>query len=160
MSSGGEADRSTVWHPITRDSGHMNATTSTVKTYPAYFTAAGADTFEPTPSAAGYWGDGLLSGPAVAGLAARTLEDRYGDPQFQPARFTIDLLVLARRVAEGHIGLASLIVGIEAIGGAVDIDTAPGSGTSVTVSMTDEPARTPPPLEGGTALIPPIPARG
>lgn len=71
-----------------------------------------------------------------------------------------DLEVLARRVAEGHIGLASLIVGIEAIGGAVDIDTAPGSGTSVTVSMTDEPARTPPPLEGGTALIPPIPARG
>ncbi len=75
-----------------RDSYPMNTTTSTVKTYPAYFTAAGRDVFEPTPSAAGYWGEGLLSGPAVAGLAAYTLEERFGDPAFQPARFTIDLL--------------------------------------------------------------------
>lgn len=72
--------------------------TSTVTTYPAYFTAAGTDTFEPTRSAAGYWGDGLLSGPAVAGLAAHTLEQRYGDPEFQPARFTIDLLKPARQM--------------------------------------------------------------
>lgn len=76
----------------------MNATTSTVKTYPAYFTAVGKDTFEPTPSAAGYWGEGLLSGPAVAGLAAHTLEQRFGDPAFQPARFTIDLLKPARQM--------------------------------------------------------------
>lgn len=69
-----------------------------VTTYPAYFTAAGKNTFEPTPSAAGYWGEGLLSGPAVAGLAAHTLEQRYGDPDFQPARFTIDLLKPARQM--------------------------------------------------------------
>lgn len=48
--------------------------------------------------------------------------------------------VLARRVAEGHIGLASLVVGIEAMGGSVDLDTAPGSGTAVTVTMSDESA--------------------
>lgn len=92
-----EADRSTARAAPTRDSGPMNATTSTVTTYPAYFTAAGTDTFEPTPSAAGYWGEGLLSGPAVAGLAAHALEERYGDPEFQPARFTIDLLKPARQ---------------------------------------------------------------
>ena len=72
--------------------------TSTDTTYPAYFTAVGKDTFEPTPSAAGYWGEGLLSGPAVAGLAAHTLEQRFGDPAFQPARFTIDLLKPARQM--------------------------------------------------------------
>ena len=49
-----------------------------LRTYPAYFTAAGIDTFEPTSSAAGYWGEGLLSGPAVAGLAAHTLFDHAG----------------------------------------------------------------------------------
>ena len=76
----------------------MNATTSPGKTYPAYFTAAGKGTFEPTPSAAGYWGEGLLSGPAVAGLAAHTLEQRFGEPDFQTARFTIDLLKPARQM--------------------------------------------------------------
>lgn len=61
--------------------------------------------------------------------------------------------VLAARVAQGHIGLASLVVGIAATGGVVDVDTAPGSGTSVTVTMTDEPIRDPHPLDGGTGLI-------
>ena len=61
--------------------------------------------------------------------------------------------VLAARVAEGHIGLASLVVGIAATGGVVDVDTAPGSGTTVTVTMTDEPVRDPHPLDGGTGLI-------
>ena len=71
-----------------------------------------------------------------------------------------DPAVLARRVAEGHIGLASLVVGIGAMGGSVEVDTAPGSGTSVTVSMTDQPAHTAPPPDGGTGLILPVPARG
>ena len=69
-----------------------------LRTYPAYFTAARIDTFEPTSSAAGYWGEGLLSGPAVAGLAAHTLEQRFADPQFRPARFTIDLFKPARQM--------------------------------------------------------------
>lgn len=42
---------------------------------------------------------------------------------------------LPDRVAEGHIGLASLVAGIEAMGGTVRLDTAPGSGTAVTVTL-------------------------
>lgn len=68
--------------------------------------------------------------------------------------------VLARRVAEGHIGLASLVVGIGAMGGSVEVDTAPGAGTSVTVSMSDEPAHAADPLKGGTGLSLPVPAPG
>lgn len=43
--------------------------------------------------------------------------------------------VLADRVAHGHIGLASLVAGIEAMGGSVRLDTAPGAGTAVTVAL-------------------------
>lgn len=52
---------------------------------------------------------------------------------FDPAR-------LAARVADGHIGLASLVAGIEAMGGSVRIDSAPGEGTTVTVTLSDGPA--------------------
>lgn len=48
--------------------------------------------------------------------------------------------VLAERVAQGHIGLASVVTGIEAMGGSVLIDAAPGAGTAVTVSLPDRPA--------------------
>ncbi len=48
--------------------------------------------------------------------------------------------ILADRVAEGHIGLASLVAGIEAMGGSVLLDTAPGDGTSVTVTLPTAPA--------------------
>ena len=123
----------------------MSATATTVKTYPAYFAAAGNGEFEPTDSAAGYWGEGQLSGPAVAGLAASALETAldagHGDPDFQP-------------------GLASLVVGIAALGGVVDLDTEPGSGTTVTVTMSSEPVHDVHPLDGGTGLILPIPGRG
>ncbi len=51
--------------------------------------------------------------------------------------------VLPDRVAQGHIGLASLVAGIEAMGGSVRLDTAPGSGTAVTVSLAT-PTPTPP----------------
>jgi hypothetical protein len=59
---------------------------------PAYFVSDGEGTFRPTPAAAGYWGDGVLSGPAVAGLTAWAMEDDFGAPEFMPSRFTIDLL--------------------------------------------------------------------
>lgn len=45
--------------------------------------------------------------------------------------------ILDRRVAEGHIGLASLMVGVEATGGAVDFANRPGGGTVVTVTVPD-----------------------
>jgi len=49
-----------------------------------------------------------------------------------------DPSILDRRVAEGHIGLASLVVGVEAAGGSVDIDPRPGRGTVVTVTVPDD----------------------
>lgn len=49
-----------------------------------------------------------------------------------------DTAILAARVAEGHIGLASLINGVEAAGGSIEIDDTARRGTLVTVSMNDE----------------------
>ena len=49
-----------------------------------------------------------------------------------------DTAILAARVAEGHIGLASLINGVEAAGGSIEIDDTGRRGTLVTVSMNDE----------------------
>jgi two-component system NarL family sensor kinase len=49
-----------------------------------------------------------------------------------------DTAILAARVAEGHIGLASLINGVEAAGGSIEFDGRGGGGTVVTVSMNDE----------------------
>ena len=45
-----------------------------------------------------------------------------------------DPAVLDRRIAEGHIGLASLMARVGAMGGTFDIDTAPGSGTRVRIT--------------------------
>lgn len=45
--------------------------------------------------------------------------------------------ILAQRVSEGHIGLASLIVGVEAAGGSVDFRPRAGGGTEVTVTVPD-----------------------
>ena len=64
----------------------------------AYFESIADDVFEPTTLAGGHWGENLISGPAVAGLAARALEKDFGQPGFIPARFTIDLLKPARQV--------------------------------------------------------------
>lgn len=46
--------------------------------------------------------------------------------------------ILARRVAEGHIGLASLVVGVESAGGSMSFTPRPGGGTVVTVTVPDE----------------------
>lgn len=46
-----------------------------------------------------------------------------------------DPTILARRVAEGHIGLASLVVGVEATGGSVDFGERRGGGSVVTVTV-------------------------
>lgn len=77
----------------------MNTITATA---PAYFTGGtddvDRDTFRPTPAAGGHWGEDLLSGPAVAGVAAWALERDFGQPDFMPSRFTIDLMKPARRL--------------------------------------------------------------
>lgn len=48
-----------------------------------------------------------------------------------------DPAILDRRVAEGHIGPASLVVGVEATGGSMDFGRRPGGGTVVTVTVPD-----------------------
>ena len=57
--------------------------------------------------------------------------------------------VLDRKVAEGHIGLASLVVGVEAMGGAVRFARTPGGGTTTIVTM---PVRSPAPTARLTRL--------
>jgi two-component system NarL family sensor kinase len=49
-----------------------------------------------------------------------------------------DTAIIAGRVTEGHIGLASLINGIEAAGGTIEFDNGAGAGTLVTVTASDE----------------------
>jgi hypothetical protein len=65
---------------------------------PAHFTLTGSGEFEPTKFAGSHWGDDQLNGPAVVGLAARTLELHYGSPDFMPTRLTVDLFRSARSV--------------------------------------------------------------
>jgi len=46
--------------------------------------------------------------------------------------------ILARRVSEGHIGLASLVVAVEASGGSVEFGPGPAGGSTVTVTVPDQ----------------------
>jgi two-component system NarL family sensor kinase len=55
-----------------------------------------------------------------------------------------DPAVVDQRVAEGHIGLASLMVRIDAGGGNMEVDSAVGAGTTVTVTSPPEPETTTP----------------
>ncbi len=64
----------------------------------AYFVEQGNGVFRPTPAATPSWADGALCGPALAGLAASTLERKYGALGFTPTRLTIELLKPARAV--------------------------------------------------------------
>jgi two-component system NarL family sensor kinase len=47
--------------------------------------------------------------------------------------------IVDQRVAEGHIGLASLEARFDSMGGAMSIDSTTGSGTVVTVTSPPEP---------------------
>ncbi len=49
-----------------------------------------------------------------------------------------DPAILSRRVSEGHIGLASLVVAVESAGGSMDFSGRPGGGTVVTVTVPDD----------------------
>ncbi|BBX07973.1 thioesterase [Mycolicibacterium aichiense] len=74
------------------------AASSAIGIRPAYFVQHGNGIFRPTPSAAASWSEGLLSGQAIAGLAASTLERKYGSAGYLPTRLTLDLLKPARAV--------------------------------------------------------------
>ncbi|KAA0111147.1 sensor histidine kinase [Mycolicibacterium sp. P1-5] len=58
-------------------------------------------------------------------LVLRVIDNGVG---FDPA-------VLDRKVAEGHIGLSSLVVGVEAMGGSVRLIETPGGGTTAVVTV-------------------------
>lgn len=77
----------------------MAATSGAIGLRPAYFVQQSNGSFRPTTSAAASWSDGVLSGQAIAGLAASTLERKYGAVGYLPARLTLDLLKPARAVA-------------------------------------------------------------
>lgn len=49
------------------------------------------ETYQPTPSSRGPWSATSLHGRVAAGLLAHEMEQRYGEPDFMPARFTIDM---------------------------------------------------------------------
>ena len=55
----------------------------------AFFTAEG-EGFVPAPIARGPWGQ-TISGNYVGGLLGHVLEREAGEPDFQPARLTVDL---------------------------------------------------------------------
>jgi hypothetical protein len=65
----------------------------------AHFTLTESGEFAPTPFAQSHWGEDHLNGPAVVGLAARSLELDCGSPDFMPARLTVDLFRAARGVS-------------------------------------------------------------
>lgn len=65
---------------------------------PAHFTSDGDSVFHPTEHARGSWSADTLNGPAVVGLAAVHLEQRFGTPGFRPARLSVDLFKAARQV--------------------------------------------------------------
>ena len=67
-------------------------------TRPAHFISDPDGMFHPTENARSRWGDDMLNGPAVVSLAAFNLEQRFGLPEFLPARLTVDLFKAARRV--------------------------------------------------------------
>ncbi|MGB3483276.1 MAG: acyl-CoA thioesterase domain-containing protein [Mycobacterium sp.] len=68
---------------------------STSEPADAFFTtpdgSAGGDTFVPTEQARGPWG-GTVGGQLVSGLLGWAVERDAGDPDFLPARLTVDLL--------------------------------------------------------------------
>jgi acyl-CoA thioesterase len=65
---------------------------------PAHFVRSEPDSYLPTVNARSRWGDDHLNGPALVGLAALTLEARFGLAEFVPARLTVDLFKVARGV--------------------------------------------------------------
>ncbi|MGU3652674.1 acyl-CoA thioesterase domain-containing protein [Mycolicibacterium sp. A43C] len=65
---------------------------------PFHFSRRDHEAFVPTRYAQSHWGDDHLNGPALVGLAAGCLETQFGDPDFLPARLTVDLFKAARGV--------------------------------------------------------------
>ncbi|MGY4709453.1 thioesterase family protein [Mycolicibacterium sp. CBM1] len=81
---------------VSDDRSEAAATRSGLGSGPAFFVEQGNGGFRPTAAAAGCPIDEMLSAPAVAALAASTLERKYGALGFAPVRLTIDRIKSAR----------------------------------------------------------------
>ena len=75
------------------------------------FFSRDGDRFIPSPASRGPWDPKSLHGRVVAGLLGREIERRHGDPDFMPARLTVDMYrlpdlspaeVVTRVVREGR----------------------------------------------------------
>ena len=55
-----------------------------------FFTRDG-ELFVPTPASRGPWNPKSLHGRVIVGLLGHVIEARHGDPEFQPARLTVDM---------------------------------------------------------------------
>ena len=75
------------------------------------FFARDGDRFIPNPISRGPWNQTSLHGRVVIGLLGREIERRHGDPEFMPARLTVDMYrlpdlspveVVTRVVREGR----------------------------------------------------------
>lgn len=53
-----------------------------------------ADRYVPAPVSRGPWDPNSLHGRVIAGLLGHVIEQRHGDPAFQPARLTVDMYKL------------------------------------------------------------------
>ncbi len=63
-----------------------------------FFIAEGGDRFLPTEQARGRWGTNSLVGRAIVGLLGSEIEQLYGEPDFIPARLTVDMYRLPELV--------------------------------------------------------------
>jgi hypothetical protein len=72
-----------------------------------FFTRDG-DLYQPTPFSRGPWNPTSLHGRVVAGLLAHAIEQRYGEPDFMPTRFTIDMYRLPDIVTPAEVRVTPL----------------------------------------------------
>ncbi|HEX6029975.1 MAG TPA: acyl-CoA thioesterase domain-containing protein, partial [Tepidiformaceae bacterium] len=60
-------------------------------THTPFFEHEGGNRYRPNDVCRGPWDPNSLHGRVVAGLLAHAIEEEWGDPQFLPARLTVDL---------------------------------------------------------------------
>ena len=60
-----------------------------------FFFATDGNRYHPTPASRGPWDPNSLHGRVLAGLIAHQIEHEHGEPNFQPARLTVDMFRVA-----------------------------------------------------------------
>ena len=113
--------------------------------------------FEPTEIARGPWGHESLHGHVLGGLMAHVIEVEHGDPEFQPARFTVDMFRPPRyapvSITTQLVRAGNRVRVIDASLEAGDVEIARGS--ALMLRRTEDPAGT---VWGPTSWDVPAPA--